>query len=59
MEKIFKCEYKGILFEYIEENEGSGLLTIVLKNGVKSNHSIKNWDIIRVMQYIESMTNLF
>jgi len=58
--EIFKGEYKNVKFRYSShsEDEGSGILIVNLPNGIESTHIIKNWGIIRIMQYIESMTNL-
>lgn len=57
---IFKGEYKGVKFTCSaqDEEETTMILIINLTNGVESTHVIKQWGIIRVMQYIESMKNL-
>jgi hypothetical protein len=58
--EIFKGEYKGVKFRFSHHpgDEGSGILIVNLSNGVESTHIIKNWGIIRIMQYIESMNLL-
>jgi hypothetical protein len=58
--EIFKGEYKGIKFRYSiqDKEEKTGVLIVNLSNGIESTHTIKQWGVIRVMQYIESMTNL-
>ena len=58
--EIFKGDYKGVKFRCSaqDEEETTIILIVNLSNGVESTHIIKQWGIIRVMQYIESMTNL-
>lgn len=58
---IFTGQFRGIKFSYTHhsnEDDSNGILIIDLENGVQSTHIIKNWGIIRIMQYIESMSNL-
>lgn len=61
MEELLQGTYKGIKFNFTphhSSDEKKGILITILPNGIESTHIVKDWDIVRIFQFIESMRHL-